>query len=141
MKPSQPQPTPFGDFYIQDGIGFLTIREDLQDHMSIPEIIEHYDIIDAMTFGKKVPILIDVNKANAFIMELQARKLVLAKYDANASCYAFVSENVGTTFFINLFFKIAPTRIPMKIFGQTSSALDWIQQFKQESTMLEEKSA
>ncbi len=118
--------TPLADVWIDQEIGFVKIHRDIKSKISLRGILEHYQVLNEMTDGKSTHFICIVDKVEPFMMERIHRKMILRKYHLQARSVAFVVPDVRNTYLINLFCKLTPTKVPMKVFKSTKEARCWL---------------
>lgn len=80
-----------------------------------------------ITAGKKVPLLIYLNKSP--VPDKETRKFSAEQLPNVYTAMAMVSSGGLAQFIMNILFKFKPPSIPMKSFSDDKEAKEWLKQF------------
>ena len=93
-------------------------------NQSIDEFEEHFAELVKLGQNKKRPFLIDPTLARP--LKIEERKYLNEKLTSIMSCAAFITENKMMKIGVNIYFRIRPTEIPMKMFSEFEEAQEWL---------------
>jgi len=117
--------TPIAQVTKSNQIIHVKLNAGLTELLFPKNILLHFDILEEITEGIKHAFIINVDNVQPIIVPKKTRELINKLYYKYATCNAFVSKDSRLNFMINLYFKLAPTRVPMKIFKSREDANEW----------------
>jgi hypothetical protein len=94
---------------------------------SVPSIKDfdiHFNALKKIGLNKKRPFLVDPTLAKPLNSEL--RRHLNEKLNEVMSCAAFITENKMMKIAVNIYFRLRPNYIPMKMFSNFDDAKEWL---------------
>lgn len=117
--------TPLASVWREGDFIFIYANEDFNKNLNEENVHKHFDLIEEMTMGQKLPFVVDFSKIQPGLVDHKLRKIINDRYCKLSSCTSFYTRNFKVQFFTHLYFKLAPTRVPMKIFSSMDKAVAW----------------
>ncbi len=115
---------------------FVELKSDLKHLMTIRNVVLHFDALKSLCYGEKLAFVFDVSNIKPMLVDRLIRAEISRHFYKYASVCVFCSNDIKVSFFINLFFKLTPTKVPMKIFGNRKEAISWANNEHNKSSMI-----
>lgn len=122
---SEKRVTPLAQLELHNGVLFSTPFQLEGRRIRPHHIREHFEKINELTLGDRFPIVAMTKNMTTQLPNPSIRMEYNRHLYKHISCIAFVSTSVKMNFFINLYFKLGPTKVPMKIFSSRDEAVKW----------------
>lgn len=91
---------------------------------SLENMVTHFEKLLELTEGKKLPFLVDPSLARPTTKK--ERQYLNEHLQTVMTCIAFVTTNAMMRIGINLYFRIRPQFMPMKMFSNEEDARQWL---------------
>ncbi|MBU2018746.1 MAG: hypothetical protein KJ941_03785 [Bacteroidetes bacterium] len=96
--------------------------------LTVEKLQNHYLKVGEMTGGKPVCFLVWPNFSHSATLE--CRRFLQSIMPVYSTSIAMITDNPMMKIGINLFIKISPVSVPLRIFTDQAKAISWLQEFE-----------